>query len=86
MRHGPSALMLMSVACSRTPPNFAAIDPAKRSDSWALLRCLDVLAGAAGIAIAYAALFAFYSGDAREKSLSALLAVDKMRPMMVCLS
>jgi hypothetical protein len=43
------------------------------------------LAGAAGIAIAYAALFAFYS-EAREKSSSALLAVDKMRPMMVCLS
>jgi len=30
--------MLISVACSRTPPNFVAIDPAKRSDTWALQR------------------------------------------------
>ena len=32
------ALMLIAVACSRTPPNFIAIDTATRSDSWALER------------------------------------------------
>ena len=32
------SLMLIAVACSRTPPNFIAIDTAKRSDTWALER------------------------------------------------
>src|SRR5262249_4987230 len=43
--HGPSvgcvancALMLISVASSQTPPNFTAIDPAKRFATWALRR------------------------------------------------
>jgi hypothetical protein len=45
MRPGPGvgcvascALMLISVACSRTPSNFTATDPAKQSDAWALQR------------------------------------------------
>ena len=32
------ALMLSFVACSRAPPNFVAIDPLVRSDTWALQR------------------------------------------------
>jgi hypothetical protein len=32
------ALVLGLVACSRTSPNFVAIDPLKRSDDWALQR------------------------------------------------
>ena len=32
------ALILSLVACSTTPPNFVAIDPAKRSDTWAVQR------------------------------------------------
>ena len=31
-------LMLISLACSRSPPNFVAIDPEKRSDTWAVQR------------------------------------------------
>ena len=45
MRYGPSfgcgvtcALMLISVACSRTPSNFIAMDPARESDTSALQR------------------------------------------------
>jgi hypothetical protein len=45
MRYGPGVgciatctLMLFSAACSGTPSNFIAIDPAKRSDTWALQR------------------------------------------------
>jgi hypothetical protein len=30
--------MLIAVACSRAPPNFVAIDPEKRSDTWAVQR------------------------------------------------
>ena len=31
-------LMLISVACSRSPQNFVAIDPDRRSDTWAVQR------------------------------------------------
>lgn len=32
------AMILALVACSRSSPNFVAIDPVKRSDEWALQR------------------------------------------------
>jgi hypothetical protein len=31
-------LLLIFIACSRTHPNFVAIDPEKRSDTWAVER------------------------------------------------
>jgi len=61
MHHGPSfgrvaacALMLSSVACSRTPSNFIAMDPAKQSDTWALQRAdIDCKARVGGEKWAY---------------------------------
>jgi len=31
-------MLSLAAACSRSPPNFIAVDPASRSDTWALER------------------------------------------------